>query len=114
MAINLPRRYPGDFPQNVPNQNVQPCNTFTVAFNQAKQVAQCIRGADPNNDLWQPMVFEVSFMWINAKPEQFLSELQRYQDKLNNYIGERVHPKDVQWMKTYVKAMIDILNSELN
>ena len=113
MANNLPRRYPGDLTQNIPRQTVEPCNAFTVAFNQAKEVARCISGADPNNELWRPMIFEVSFMWICRNEEQFLRELQRYQDKLNNYIGERVHPKDVQWMKTYVKIMIDILNLQI-
>ena len=109
---NLQPLYPGDFPHNnqiKPDQG----NVFCIAFSLAKEVARCIRGADPNNELWRAMIFEVSFMWICGNKEQFLRELQRYQDKLNNYVGERVHPKDVQWMKTYVKIMIDILNLQI-
>ena len=116
------QRFHGDFAihgnPNVQNvngvQRIYNCSTFEIAFQDSKQVAHCIKGYDQNNELWEKMFFEVSFDWIRRNKEQFKRELERYQEQLLNAVNERVHPTDLRWMKTYVKIMIDILNSELN
>ena len=115
------QRFQGDFAIHNPsiyNKNgtneVQNCSTFTVAFNNAKNLANLLRGTDPNNELWQKMLFEVSFRWIHNNKEQFKRELERYQEQLLNVVNARVHPTDLRWMKTYVKIMLEILNSEIN
>ena len=89
-------------------------STFAIAFACAKQIAIQLHGYDQNNELWQKMLFEVSFDWIRRNKEQFKRELERYQEQLLNAVIARVHPTDLRWMKTYVKIMLDILNSELN
>ena len=110
------QRYMGDFGMQNQNGNqpIQNCSTFAVAFNNVKYLANQLTIQDPNNELWHKMLFEVSFQWIRQNKEQFKRELERYQEQLMNAVNARVHPSDLRWMKTYVKIMLDILNSELN
>ena len=114
-------QYQGDFQYcspSITNQNgiqqIQNCSTFAVAFENAKRVANAVKSLDPNNELWQRMLFEVSFQWIRQNKNQFKRELERYQEQLINGVNTRIHPNDIRWMKTYVKIMIDILNQEMN
>ena len=116
------QRFQGDFAihsnlniQNVNGvQKIYNCSTFAIAFEDAKQIAFQLKGYDQKNELWNKMLFEVSFDWIRNNREQFKRELERYQEQLLNAVNVRVHPSDLRWMKTYVKIMLDILNAEPN
>ena len=122
----VPIQYPCDFDYHNSNMNIQngnqqnrfqkisDCSTFAVAFEDAKEVARRLKSFDRNNELWQKMLFEVSFHWIRQNKEQFKRELERYQEQLINGVNTRIHPNDIRWMKTYIKIMIDILNQEMN
>ena len=120
MAANQPRQYNGDFQYCTPsisNQNgnveVINCSVFSIAFTNARQLADKLQRLDSNNDLWRKIMFQVNFNWIRANPRQFRSELERYKEQLDNAVIQRINPDDVRWMKTYVKIMLDILNQEI-
>ena len=121
MAVNQVRQYHGDLQYCTPsisNQNgyveVNNCSTFSVAFTNARQLADMLQRQDSNNDLWRKILFQVNFKWIRANPKQFRAELERYKEQLENAVIQRIHPDDIRWMKTYVKIMLDILNQEMN
>ena len=116
----VPEIYNGDLNHNpsITNENgiqvIKNCSALCVMLQKAKELSLQIRNYDPNNELWNKMLLYVPFSWVNLNPKQFLRELEKYKEQLDSAAIERIHPNDVNWMKAYVKAMIDILNAELN
>ena len=95
-------------------QVIKNCSALYVMLVKAKELSHLIRVHDPNNELWSKMLLYVPFSWVQQNPKQFLRELERYKEQLDNAIIERIHPNDVNWMKAYVRAMIDILTPYKN
>ena len=111
-----PEIYKGDLYHNNPNitntngiQKVHNCSALCVILQNAKELSEQINNYDRNNELWSKMLLFVPFSWVQGNAKQFLRELERYKEQLDSAAIEKIHPNDVNWMKAYVKAMIDIL-----
>ena len=111
------QQYKGDFNNwynpSVTNTNgiivFNNCSSILVILRKAQELSDQIRNLDPNNELWSKMLLYVPFSWVSNNPKQFLRELEKYKEQLDSAAIEKIHPNDVNWMKAYVKAMIDIL-----
>ena len=110
------QRYNGDLYYYNPSiatvngeQVIQNCSALSVILQKAKELSDQVRNLDPNNELWSKMILFVPYSWVRVNPRQFLRELEKYKEQLDGAVNVRIHPNDVNWMKAYVKAMIDIL-----
>ena len=116
----VPEIYNGDLNHNpsITNENgiqvIKNCSALCVMLQKAKELSLQIHNYEINNELWSKMLFFVPFSWVQQNPKQFLRELERYKEQLDSAVIERIHPNDVNWMKAYVKAMIDILTPYKN
>ena len=103
---------------NIRNENgiqiVQNCSVLCVILQKAKELSILLYNYEQSNELWSKMLFFVPFSWVQLNPKQFLRELERYKEQLDSAVIEKIHPNDVNWMKAYVKAMIDILTPYKN
>ena len=117
VAQQVAQQYFGDLNYNhnpsVTIQNgeqvIQNCSALCVLLQKAKELSDQINNYDPNNELWNKMLLFVPFSWVQGNAKQFLRELERYKEQLDSAVIDKIHPNDVNWMKAYVKAMIDIL-----
>ena len=94
---------------------VQYCSALYVILEKTKELSFQLYNQDPNNELWRKMVLYVPFTWIQQNNAgQFRRELEKYKEQLDGAVTEKIHPNDINWMKAYVKAMIDILTPYSN